>query len=200
MSIQSLPLLLEIGTEEIPDWMIPGALDSLRAMFEKLEVPHQSLRLDATPRRLVLRAEGLPAQQDDSDKRTLGPPTSAPAQAVAGFARKQGVAPDELTVEDGYYVVFKKVTGRSYQEILSEALPGLIQKIYFPKTMYWTGKAARASSGLSAGLWRCSAMRSFRLNWRAYAPARSLPGTGAWARERLPSPPRITNSGCATTA
>src|SRR5437016_1624702 len=75
-SIPSLPLLLEIGTEEIPDWMIAGALESLRALFEKLEIPHQSLRLDATPRRLVLRAEGLPQKQDDSDKRTLGPLTS----------------------------------------------------------------------------------------------------------------------------
>ena len=46
-SIPSLPLLLEIGTEEIPDWMIAGALESLRALFEKLEIPHQSLRLDA---------------------------------------------------------------------------------------------------------------------------------------------------------
>src|SRR5437660_8197869 len=98
-SIPSLPLLLEIGTEEIPDWMIAGALESLRALFEKLEIPHQSLRLDATPRRLVLRAEGLPQKQHDSDKRTLGPPTSAPTQAVAGFARKQGVTQDDLIIE-----------------------------------------------------------------------------------------------------
>ena len=33
----SLPFLLEIGTEEIPDWMIPGALENLRLLFEKLE-------------------------------------------------------------------------------------------------------------------------------------------------------------------
>ena len=31
----SLPFLLEIGTEEIPDWMIPGALENLRALFEE---------------------------------------------------------------------------------------------------------------------------------------------------------------------
>src|SRR6266568_2897180 len=58
----SLPLLLEIGTEEIPDWMIPTALENLRLSFEKLEIPHESVRLDATPRRLVLRAEGLPGR------------------------------------------------------------------------------------------------------------------------------------------
>ena len=38
----SLPFLLEIGTEEIPDWMIPDALENLRLLFEKLEIPRKS--------------------------------------------------------------------------------------------------------------------------------------------------------------
>ena len=87
----SLPFLFEIGVEEIPDWMIPDALESLHVLFEKLEIPHESVTLDATPRRLVLRAEGLPARQADSQERVLGPANSAPLQAVEGFARKQGV-------------------------------------------------------------------------------------------------------------
>jgi glycyl-tRNA synthetase beta chain len=140
----SLPLLLEIGTEEIPDWMIPGALENLRLLFEKLEIPHDSLRLDATPRRLVLRAEGLPARQPDTEERVLGPAKSAPAQAVAGFARKQGISPEQFTVESTprgeYYVFYKKVAGRNTKDILAEALPGVILGIYFPKTMYWTAK------------------------------------------------------------
>jgi glycyl-tRNA synthetase beta chain len=140
----SLPFLLEIGTEEIPDWMIPGALENLRLLFEKLEIPHDETRLDATPRRLVLRAEGLPERQPDSEERVLGPAKSAPAQAVAGFARKQGISAEQLTVESTpkgeYYVYYKKVKGRTISEILAEALPGVILGIYFPKTMYWTGK------------------------------------------------------------
>ena len=75
----SLPFLLEIGTEEIPDWMIPTALENLRLSFEKLEIPHDSVRLDATPRRLVLRAEGLPARQPDSVERVLGSAQVGPA-------------------------------------------------------------------------------------------------------------------------
>ena len=51
----SVPFLLEIGTEEIPDWMIPGALDNLRTLFEetlsRAGVPAQSVRVDGTPRR-----------------------------------------------------------------------------------------------------------------------------------------------------
>src|SRR5262249_36722267 len=95
----SVPFLLEIGTEEIPDWMIPNALADLRQLFEKLSVPHKSVTLDATPRRLVLRAEGLDVQQPDSEERIQGPAKSAPAQAVAGFARKHGVKPEDLTTE-----------------------------------------------------------------------------------------------------
>jgi len=141
----SLPFLLEIGTEEIPDWMIPTALENLRLSFEKLEIPHESVRLDATPRRLVLRAEGLAARQPDSVERVLGPPKSAPPQAVAGFARKQGIAYlDDLKVESTpkgeYYTCRKKVPGRNTKDILAEALPGVILGLYFPKTMYWTGK------------------------------------------------------------
>jgi glycyl-tRNA synthetase beta chain len=140
----SLPLLLEIGTEEIPDWMIPSALESLRLLFEKLEIPHESVALDATPRRLVLRAEGLPERQPDSEERVLGPAKSAPPQAVAGFARKQGVSVERLSTETTpkgeYYALVKKVNGRRTIDILAEALPAAILGIYFPKTMYWTGK------------------------------------------------------------
>ena len=136
--------LLEIGTEEIPDWMIPTALENLRLLFEKLALPHDSVRLDATPRRLVLRADGLPLRLRDREERVQGPPKSAPAQAVAGFARKQGVLLEDLivdvTAKGEYYSYLKKVRGRSTKEILAEALPGVILDIYFPKTMYWTGK------------------------------------------------------------
>jgi len=140
----SLPFLLEIGTEEIPDWMIPNALENLHLLFEKLAIPHESVTLDATPRRLVLRVDGLPERQADSEERVLGPAKSAPPQAVAGFARKQGIKPEDLAVESTpkgeYYTFTKKIEGRRTADILAEALPGIILGIYFPKTMYWTGK------------------------------------------------------------
>ena len=140
----SLPFLLEIGSEEIPDWMIPTALENLRLSFEKLGIAHDSVRMDATPRRLVLRVEGLPAKQEDSEERVLGPAKSAPPKAIEGFARKQGIKPEDLTVENTgkgeYYVYRKKVPGRMTKDILAEAMPGIILGIYFPKTMYWTGK------------------------------------------------------------
>ncbi len=44
--------LLEIGTEEIPHWMIPGALKQLAA----LDLLGAAPLVDATPRRLVVQA------------------------------------------------------------------------------------------------------------------------------------------------
>ncbi|MDR3701993.1 MAG: glycine--tRNA ligase subunit beta [Candidatus Sulfopaludibacter sp.] len=144
MSPVFLPFLLEIGCEEIPDWMVPTALENLRLLFEKLGIAHESVTLDATPRRLVLRAEGLPERQPDSEERVLGPAKSAPPKAVAGFARKQGVAPESLGIESTpkgeYYSFVRQVPGRATRDILAEALAGVILGIYFPKTMYWTAK------------------------------------------------------------
>ena len=45
-------LLLEIGCEEIPDWMIPSALEFLRSKF-----PGENVRVDGTGRRLVVLAD-----------------------------------------------------------------------------------------------------------------------------------------------
>ncbi|MGA2274392.1 MAG: glycine--tRNA ligase subunit beta [Bryobacteraceae bacterium] len=144
MTVASLAFLLEIGTEEIPDWMIPAALESLRLLFEKTAIPHETIRVDATPRRLVLRAEGIPTGQLIVRTRRSGPATSAPAQNVEGFARKQGVRTDDLEIErtakGEYYVAVKEENRGFYKEILADLLPGIILQINFPKTMYWTGK------------------------------------------------------------
>jgi glycyl-tRNA synthetase beta chain len=134
----SLPFLLEIGTEEIPDWMIDGALESLKGRLEDLGI---GARMDATPRRLVARAEGLPERLPDSEERVTGPRKSAPEKAIEGFARKHGVSPAALAIEGEYYTFLRKTPGRKMIDVLAESLPGVILKITFPKTMYWTGKS-----------------------------------------------------------
>lgn len=136
----SLQFLLEIGTEEIPDWMIAGALEHLVAQVSR---PVSS---DATPRRLVLRAEGLVEREPDTEELLLGPPKSAGLGAAAGFAKKMGTTPDQLgttTTAKGEYLSFKKkVKGRRTIDILAESLPGIILGIPWPKTMYWNGKGS----------------------------------------------------------
>jgi glycyl-tRNA synthetase beta chain len=146
----SLPFLLEIGTEEIPDWMIVQGLNHLQDAFQKLLDQHALAgsvqNVDATPRRLVLRANGLIAGQPDSEELLLGPPKSAGPGAAAGFAKKMGTTPDQLSTQStakGEYLSFtKKVRGRRTADILAESLPGLIINVPWPKTMYWNGKGS----------------------------------------------------------
>lgn len=144
----SLPFLLEIGVEEVPDWMIVPALQNLRELigkfFEENKLSGVVDWVDATPRRLALQASGLIAQQPDAEELVTGPPKSAGVGAAAGFAKKNGTTLDQLSTEvtpKGEYFAFRrKVLGRQTADLLAESLPGIIAKIYFPKTMYWTGK------------------------------------------------------------
>ena len=144
----SVPFLLELGVEEVPDWMIEPALQSMQELFTGVLTEHRLggsvSSTDATPRRLVLRADGLLTAQPDETKSVSGPPVSGGAGAAQGFAKKMGVTVDQLgktqTSKGEYFSFEKHVPGRKTADVLAETLPGLITKIPFPKTMYWTGK------------------------------------------------------------
>jgi glycyl-tRNA synthetase beta chain len=137
-------LLLEIGCEEIPDSMLAGALEYLAAAIGALKLGDAAIRTDATPRRLVVRAEGLIEREPDTEERVWGPAVSAPRPAIEGFSRKQGLTPDQLEIlSDGKnekYSYVRKIAGRAAPDILSQELPQIILKTPFPKTMYWPGK------------------------------------------------------------
>ncbi len=146
--MSGLPFLLEIGSEEIPDWMIQPALKQLGELFDgvlkEYKLAGQVAWVEATPRRLVLRADGLPRRQASSVELVTGPPKSAGEGAAAGFARKLGVEPSALrsvkTAKGEYLAYRRKVAGLATLEILAKRLPDLILKLHFPKTMYWTAK------------------------------------------------------------
>src|SRR5258707_13338611 len=95
----SLEFLLEIGTEEIPHWMIPGALEHLT----KLDLLGATATVDATPRRLVVRASGLPERTPDQEQIIKGPPVSAGEKGAAGFAKEEGVGGSAVGGACGYY-------------------------------------------------------------------------------------------------
>lgn len=131
----SLDFLLEIGTEEIPHWMIPGALQQLA----RLDLFGAEPRVDATPRRLVVRASGLPERTPETEQIVKGPPLSAGQKAAEGFARKQGAEVSALRTAGGYYELVKRIPGRAVRELLAESLPAAILGLQWPKTMYWVG-------------------------------------------------------------
>jgi glycyl-tRNA synthetase beta chain len=145
----SVPFYLEVGSEEIPDWMIVPALNHLQDAFQRWldgnAVGGKVTGVDATPRRLVLRAEGFRARQEDATEVLMGPPKSAGEGAVRGFAKKTGATIEQLesetTAKGEYWKFVRAVPGRDTADLLGEALPGLILGIPWPKTMYWVGKS-----------------------------------------------------------
>ncbi len=137
--------LLETGTEEIPDWMIEPALADLRAKFQAAfgMFGGSSLAMDATPRRLVLRASGLDAQAPDTENLVQGPYLSAGAKAAEGFARKWNRPLEQLAkaadAKGERYVFQQLVKGQTAKQAFAEKLPGIIASIQFPKSMSWPG-------------------------------------------------------------
>jgi glycyl-tRNA synthetase beta chain len=126
--------LLEIGTEEIPHWMIPSALEQL----SKLDLFGAEVHVDATPRRLAVWAKHVPERTPDSEHVVKGPPLSSGDKAAEGFARKQGSDISALRKAGNYYLLVKKVEGRAVRDLLSESLPAAILGLQWPKAMYWT--------------------------------------------------------------
>ncbi len=133
-----MKFLLEVGVEEVPDWMLPDAIAHLRAQIKAL--PLKVTLAEATPRRLAVVADRVPSREPDRTEIVKGPPLAAPPQAVEGFARKHGVDPASLEKTEAFYQFTKRIPGRAMAEILSEKLPPMILGIPWPKTMLWPGK------------------------------------------------------------
>ncbi len=146
------PLLIEIGTEEIPARFIADGINSLKAklisLLTETSIEFKQTSVFATPRRLAVLIENVSEKQGDRKMEVLGPPEKAafdaegnPTPAAAGFARSQNIDVKALYVvktDRGKYVAATiEETNRVTLDVLSEALPKLITSLQFPKSMRW---------------------------------------------------------------
>ena len=144
--------LLEVGTEELPARDLDDALAQLRELvpsrMQEARLDYDGLRVLGTPRRLAVLVEGLAPRQRAVEEMVKGPPVRVafdaagrPTKAAQGFARKQGVRVDELTVqetESGEYVVAtRREEGQLTTKVLTTLLPDLIASLRFQKSMRW---------------------------------------------------------------
>ena len=144
--------LLEIGAEEIPSSYIEPALKQMEdyalKAFNSSMLGYGALKTYATPRRLVLMVENLSSESDGKTEEILGPSLKVAkdahggyTQAAVGFASKNGLIPEELSVkttEKGEYLFFtKKTKGEKTGKLLAVIFPEIIKNISFPKTMIW---------------------------------------------------------------
>ena len=143
--------LLEVGVEELPADFVQSAIaqwqefipNSLKSEF----LTSEAIEVYGTPRRLAVLIKGIPSKQADREEEIKGPPVKAafkdgqPTKAAEGFARKQGVAIEELEIRDtpkGEFVfVQKKIEGRKATEILQELSPQWITGLEGKRFMRW---------------------------------------------------------------
>src|SRR5215467_9558873 len=145
---QAATLLVELLTEELP----PKALAELAAAFA--EKVTDGLLLDrlaqgkvlegnllATPRRLAILVPDVLASAEDISKEVDGPPITARPEAIAGFAKKQGVDPSALQQRKGPKgkVYFTRVTlkGATLDHSLAGIVAEAVKKLPIPKVMRW---------------------------------------------------------------
>jgi glycyl-tRNA synthetase beta chain len=131
-------LLFEIGSEELPASAVRSGLAQLPRLVE-VHLGVAPARIYATPRRLAVRVEGLPERTPDEWAK--GPPVELREKAAAGFAKRHGVAVDELEERDG--VLGVTVPGKALAEVLPERLDAILRGLSFPKTMRWDDSGLR---------------------------------------------------------
>jgi len=131
-------LLVEIGCEELPAAACREALGQLPELCRRALGVEPS-RVLVTPRRLALLAEDVPERTPD--EWVKGPPVRVAEQAAAGFAKRHGVAVDELDERDGFLGV--EVAGQPLAEVLPDRVDAILRGLSFSKTMRWDDSGLR---------------------------------------------------------
>ncbi|MEX1829718.1 glycine--tRNA ligase subunit beta [Luteibacter sp. CQ10] len=154
MADKRLPLVIELGTEELP----PKALDDLAAAFargiveglEKRGVAgdYAAARTYASPRRLAVHIPGVAVAQPEQNVERRGPAVAAslgaggePSKALIGFAQSCGVevsALEKLETDKGAWFVFRAVKpGQPTASLLAEIVGESLKALPIPKAMRW---------------------------------------------------------------
>ncbi|HLK83863.1 MAG TPA: glycine--tRNA ligase subunit beta [Xanthobacteraceae bacterium] len=149
-------LLLELFSEEIPARMQARAAEDLRKMVTDRLVDaglvYEGATAFATPRRLALAVQGIPARQPDLKEEKKGPRVGAPEAAVQGFLKSAGLASiAEATIQRDpkkgeFYVALVEKPGRPAIDVLAEILPVVIRTFPWPKSMRWGERSSRSGA------------------------------------------------------
>jgi glycyl-tRNA synthetase beta chain len=148
------PLLIELGTEELPVKALPGLA---QAFFDGVldGLNKRGIAFDRgeakplyTPRRLAVRLPGVAIEQPEQTSEVLGPylnialdANGEPTRALQGFAQKAGVewtALDRTSDGKGERFVHRAVTpGARTAALLPEIIDEAIAAMPIPKPMRW---------------------------------------------------------------
>ena len=148
------PLLIEIGVEELPAIPLLKILKNIEKSWENILKEYRltnEFEFLYTPRRLVLRHDGMPNKQEDSTTELFGPPLMVatkdgkPTKAGEGFARKCGVAFEELgkSEKNGREILYykKEEMGEETSNLLQEMIQKWVASMSFGKMMRWGSRS-----------------------------------------------------------
>ena len=149
-----LPLLIELGTEELPVKALPGLaqafLDGVIAALDKRGIGLE--RDDAkplyTPRRLAVLLPAVDVEQTERQSEVLGPylnialdAEGKPTKALEGFAAKAGIdwtALERTRDAKGERFVHRSVSaGARTADLLQEVVAEALAAMPIPKPMRW---------------------------------------------------------------
>jgi glycyl-tRNA synthetase beta chain len=133
-------LLLEVFSEEIPARMQRQAADNLARLLGEALSPlaPTNARTLYGPRRIAWLGQ-VAAEVPAAAVSERGPKLAAPEQALAGFLRKHGATKEDLREDGGYWLLEKTVAARPAAALIAEALPTLLRRFPWPKSMRWGG-------------------------------------------------------------
>ncbi|WP_425491157.1 glycine--tRNA ligase subunit beta [Luteimonas fraxinea] len=148
------PLLIELGTEELPVKALPGLaqafFDGVIAALDKrgVAVDRGDAKPLYTPRRLAVLLPGVASEQPEQRSEVLGPYLSIaldadgnPTKALQGFAAKAGIdwtALEKTSDAKGERFVHRAVTpGAATAALLPDVLREAIAAMPIPKPMRW---------------------------------------------------------------
>ena len=149
-----LPLLIELGTEELPVKALPGLaqafLDGVIAALDKrgIGLERGDARPLYTPRRLAVLLPAVDVEQPERQSEVLGPylnialdAEGKPTRALEGFAAKAGIdwtALERTRDAKGERFVHRSVSaGARTADLLQEVVAEALAAMPIPKPMRW---------------------------------------------------------------
>ncbi len=150
--------LLEIGVEHLPARFMEPSLKQLETLAANLlaekRISYKAVHTFGTYRRLVVEIEDIAEKSADVQKEVKGPPAKLLKDAngkftpqSAGFAQKNGLKPEQLTIvetDKGPFIFANvKIKGEKTAKLLPEIFTRLVTGIEFAKNMIWEESGLR---------------------------------------------------------
>jgi glycyl-tRNA synthetase beta chain len=149
-------LLFEIGCEELPAASVYEAEAQLPGLAQR-HLGVKPERVYVGPRRLAIFVTGL--EEKAEDQWVKGPPVALREQAAAGFAKRHGVAVEDLEERDGFLGVVSR--GQALSQVLPGQLDEIIRGLRFGKTMRWDDSGLRFPRPIR---WTCARLDDAAVN------------------------------------